>query len=371
MLGLLSSKLERRFSRPRNCGTCRHRAGFTLVELLVVITIIAILIALLLPAVQAAREAARQVQCQNNLKQLGLALIHYHSTHGFFPPAINVPPGVDAGRTVLWKENWVISILPFIENQGLYEAFNLTQPISAAVNRAARGTRLPFMVCPTDTYNSVPYDGTYNNEGDNWARGNYGANGALDQLCDVSNGRGAYDNNTWQFPWIRGVMGCNISLSARDIIDGLSNTVLLGELRSGLNIVDRRGVWAMAAVGASSLFGYATTDDVGPNACAPWADDINGCIQLRQTWSEAALVAECMGCYPYDANEQATMRSMHVGGVFACLCDGSVRWISDYIDRGSMPSWIPIESPATAFQYGAWERLMCSADEFVLDGKTY
>ncbi len=166
--------------------------GFTLVELLVVITIIGILIALLLPAVQSAREAARRLQCQNNLKQLGLACLNYESTYGVFPPAshwADLQPNVAAQSMRMQnqnnlRENWVIMILPFMEQQGLYDAFDLSLPINHEDNERARSTQLSVMLCPSDPnnrtlYNGLPGSSQSSNHGPNWARGNYGANGAL------------------------------------------------------------------------------------------------------------------------------------------------------------------------------------------------
>jgi len=111
--------------------TCRKRGlvflgagGFTLVELLVVIAIIGILIALLLPAVQAAREAARRAQCQNNLKQIALALHNYHQAVGSFPPG-KITEGRCCDRPSMIT--WTISILPYLEQQALYDRYDQTK----------------------------------------------------------------------------------------------------------------------------------------------------------------------------------------------------------------------------------------------------
>mgnify|MGYP003716050725 FL=1 len=140
----------------------QKKQGFTLIELLVVIAIIGILVALLLPAVQAAREAARRTQCANNLKQLGLALHNYHSSIGIFPPSSHWEPGVDLNlaNNPNLSENWVIMILPFLEQQGLAAKFDLTQPITQAINAAARGTKLKVMLCPSDHNNRSPFNGS-------------------------------------------------------------------------------------------------------------------------------------------------------------------------------------------------------------------
>jgi len=107
----------------------RHRPqGFTLVELLVVIAIIGVLVALLLPAVQAAREAARRTNCNNNIRQLGLAAHNFHDVNGKFPvgvqiaqvPASGTTDMLSAYRTPGFGPNWAILMLPFFEQSGLY-----------------------------------------------------------------------------------------------------------------------------------------------------------------------------------------------------------------------------------------------------------
>ena len=160
----------------------RPTAGFTLIELLVVITIIGILIALLLPAVQAAREAARSMHCQNNLKQLALAVLGYESANGIFPPASQWDaadvPKLSFQTPSAYRLDWVGVVLPFLEQQPLYDSFNKAASVADGANAAFRGTWLAVMLCPSDTYNQIPFNGSGNIAtsamSDGWARGNYG-----------------------------------------------------------------------------------------------------------------------------------------------------------------------------------------------------
>ncbi len=281
------------------------RKAFTLVELLVVIAIIGILIGLLLPAINSAREAGRRAQCQNNLKQLGTAVLNYVDEIGHYPAAINVEYNAtvqtDATNTSDWGANWVITILPYFENKGLADQFTINygkgEYTSSAVNESARATDLPGMLCPSDPRNRIHYSPgpSSTSDGPNWARGNYAAQSSVDQL-DRRNGLnssgadqeyvindqagGGSTNWSGSNSWLRGVMGCNVGATPQEITDGSANTFMILEVRSGFAPIDRRGTWAMAACGASSLWGDGVTDDQGPDAAEAAGDDLRECPDL-------------------------------------------------------------------------------------------
>ena len=131
----------------------RFRSGFTLVELLVVIAIIGILVALLLPAVQAAREAARRMQCQNNLKQIGLAIHNFHDAKKILPPAQRQSWDLAQNKTVA-GHSWATFILPYIEQQAIHDKYDFSPNLNwdDLPNDAATGpirNRIATYICPS------------------------------------------------------------------------------------------------------------------------------------------------------------------------------------------------------------------------------
>jgi len=362
----------------------RSSRAFTLVELLVVIAIIGILVALLLPAIQAARESARRAQCTSNLKNIALAVLNYHDQHKEFPAAAWVRPlpagasdNVQVDNRLFW--NWAIRILPNLEEQSLLDQFtiNVTTPITKDTgtnNAAARSTEIPVMLCPSDIGHNNPFIDTVH-ASTSWARGNYGYNafqywadsfwrtrgeGTAAPFFKYNLGMGGMDDDV-----VRHVM------NMAKITDGTTKTIMLAEMRIGVSQNDRRGVWAMGMCGSNFHCRQAA---FVPNLCTPKIDDIKGADQLIAEMGQEQLKADCM--MPQDGLDlsgQSLVRSKHPGGANCALADASVRFISDFIDSGTLPSsedGFIDDRPSdqtTSTMLGTWQRLNIPRDGYVID----
>lgn len=287
----------------------KQRRGFTLVELLVVIAIIGVLIALLLPAVQQAREAARRMQCSNNLKQIGIAMHTYHDTYISFPPAVVKQMFQDTSGQNDDSLVWSGFLLPQIEQNALWEkitgqGFGLDW--SVANNTAVLQQRLTAYECP-----SAPEAGTTWNDDTvaNRQRANYGvvvtgtvgwtissnsSNG--ENRNHMDDGGNGHSRHNGPFPMQ------NITTSFRDIVDGTTNTLFVGE-RYRHQISNRDYV-------------YVGTPKGQNNHCR-WAGSTG--IQLNSLDTGNAGVAG--------------FHSPHPGGALFLAGDGSTKFISENINR--------------------------------------
>ncbi|GIX03920.1 MAG: prepilin-type N-terminal cleavage/methylation domain-containing protein [Planctomycetaceae bacterium] len=328
------------------------RTGFTLIELLVVIAIIAILIALLLPAVQQAREAARRTQCRNNLKQIGLAMHNYESTHGVLPPGRLTRV---VGTVTDTKYNaWGVLILPFIDQAPLYNQYNTSWRWNDPGNQNVVSTVLPVYLCPSvpgsgrfdrsQTVNPDPpvqgqvIDGYSGKNTRPAAAGDYGSISRLDSQFFTRRGLadpGAYARN--------GLI-CRPSESPstrlRDCTDGLSNTMMVVE-NAGAPIWYHAGgpgtAAQITALGTAAPRVVTGTTFLGEGT--GWADpdknmSVAGWVNSGSLMYAAAS-ATPSGSYslsPINGTNDSEPFGFHEGGVLAVFGDGSVKFISENID---------------------------------------
>src|SRR5579884_4227529 len=216
------------------------RRAFTLIELLVVIAIIGVLMGLLLPAVQKIRETANRMSCSNNLKQIGLALHHYHDVYGVLPPGyvyVPAPPtqGGGGGQGFILHRpppqtfavsnapgwGWATYLLPYLEQAPLYSQINLTLPVESPSNNATRQTQVRIYMCPSDRDTGVfTVLNSKNLPLADAATISYAAcsGGVLDPVAAVDTGNGLFFRNS--------------KIHFRDITDGLTNTIAIGERAS-------------------------------------------------------------------------------------------------------------------------------------------
>ncbi len=199
-------------SRP--VASRERRSGFTLVELLVVIAIIGILVGLLLPAVQAAREAARRCSCMNNMAQLGLAMHHYEFNNERLPSGVTNPTGPIRNEMVGQHLSWVVEILPQMEQGALYRHFDREGGAYASANLDARSQHIHTLLCP-----SFPFDSSNNPDK------------SSTKSIAVTTYAGCHNDSEAAIDGENnGVLFLNSRLRFSQILDGSSQTILLGEM---------------------------------------------------------------------------------------------------------------------------------------------
>jgi prepilin-type N-terminal cleavage/methylation domain-containing protein/prepilin-type processing-associated H-X9-DG protein len=330
--------------------------GFTLIELLVVIAIIAVLIALLLPAVQSAREAARRGQCVNNLKQLGIAVQNYASAVGALPPTCNTTPA-PAGIGSTNDFSMLARILPYIEQQALWDSLNQTQVYNAVQNGTASSTFVKAFNCPTDP--TVINRGMANYPGHDFGDNSYYNNIGT---CLTFNGL--------QFDGPAYAMGTNFGpvVTLASITDGTSNTAIYSEGLKGWNLT-QDGPWMvyLSPLNVSVTPPVTPTVPAGSTSLASTLQTIGATCQTSTTlsllttkgvsWSDDdcgsgggyshIMPPNKKACFFTNQNHSAlnyfldayaTMigaSSYHQGGVNVGFLDGSVKFIKDSVNLGT------------------------------------
>ncbi len=296
-----------------NCRNSRT-SGFTLVEILVVTAIIGVLAALMLPAIQSTREAARKTQCANNLKQIGLGIHGYLVNNGAFPPgyiSVVLADHDDGGPG--W--GWAALIMPFIEEVSLREQINLNEPIHNAASKPVRLTHLPLFRCPSDDgfepIINIPSKSSTKIICQ-MAASNYAASaGTVRPTCKRC--RDLFD----------GVFGRNRAIKPKELLDGLTKTLAIGE---------RASRWSRPA-----LWGVVPNSKILDNQ-KPGLYAAGPAYVLGTTFNEGFNIESSV-----DEMDHGTIGtfaesygSNHPGGAFFLFCDASVRFIWDDADPAIM-----------------------------------
>jgi len=339
----------------------RHtRRGFTLIELLVVIAIIAVLIALLLPAVQAAREAARRAQCVNNLKQMGLAVHNYLSTNNAMPPLFGnfgTAPNGPSEPGGPWPLGWGVGILPYMEQQQLFNAANYSFGAFGVANIGTLSTiKVNTYVCPSEAVKQGPWIATH------WT--NYHANfGGPSPIESYSGPFVPFKTDPNSLPGYTNAAVTPGLTGLESVTDGTSNTAAFSEKLIGLagNVVvfpgDARakrvcfqlsqtvnwdipngGTQAQAFLAACRAV-PSTTQDYLPSQWtgATWAGSHAGTLHFNaydhfNTPNGLSCVStNSWGGPPGGFNDAITATSAHPGGVNVGMLDGSVKFVKDTI----------------------------------------
>ena len=380
------------------------RRGFTLVELLVVIAIIGVLVGLLLPAVQAAREAARRMSCSNNFKQIGLGVHNYHAAYNQLPThkSGTGAAGQSEASTVLHSGRQLsvfVGLTPFVEGQALWE--QISNPLAlpqgaptrtynpmgptpdqsgpAGIDYTPWFTEIPTLRCPSDPGEGLPSFGRTNyaaNLGDSPFRGSYGASNNMLLQKDTTRAQQARAA-------CRGFFVPRQKAAFRDVLDGLANTIMMGEITTDLGDIDART--DPKDIGALTATGPATCGATGLNQSRPqfWNATVSATGERRgYRWADGNVVFSAFFtmlppnspvCHTGAEHGEGkslqsgvfSTSSRHQGGAHVLMGDGAVKFITDSIEAGSGTT-PPVSSAGNALlfnqaglasQYGLWGSL--------------
>ncbi|MCM2369734.1 DUF1559 domain-containing protein [Aporhodopirellula aestuarii] len=402
----------------------RTKYGFTLVELLVVIAIIGVLVGLLLPAVQAAREAARRMSCSNNFKQIGLAIHNYHSAYKRLPTHGGGTMGTTETSPINYVDRYqsvsasngtahnnsqlsmLVGITPFIEQQAIWE--QISNPNNEGGTWPAMGptpdtpayepwaTTIPAFRCPSDPGKSLPGRGTTNFA---LGRTNYAAClGDSTWMCsmyahaDITGGtasEAAQHNRAAQRGFFKMF---NNKGRFRDCLDGLSNTIAMGEIITYLRDKDIRG--SIRRSGGGNDDSIASLRDnpelcrgkINPNKPQFWSANPDRDTRSRGfRWADVSVMfsgahtilppnKELCGRQNFDdLVALGTMSSQHQGGCHVLMGDGAVKFITDSIEAGNSQAgnvWLNgtgAQAPGSKSPYGLWGALGTAASKETIE----